>query len=192
MALSDWIFKDINGNDLTAALRDDMVAEGSKSLGIEVGDIEAGVIVHKQTIADKPISGAVKTYFGAIDSTYTYYGAVFKYQDYQNFVFVQVAYDGYLVIGEYTNGERMSWIEEGFGATIESGKWYILEAILNDEDDEVSVRVKDANENTIDERTYQNIISSEWKGKGGGIGLFISSIRNGWYIRYDLTKIYYP
>jgi len=186
MALADWEVVQTPDDLVNAVeLRSDKVFEGSKALFLAT---EYAPLVHKQTMTDKPVSGAVKTYVLFPPNT----GAmaiVFKVIDQNNMLFVYLAhYGGEVGIETLINGTSDNPYYANTGVSLESDVWYIVEAICDDENNTITIRVKDTDENILLEHAIPNAIPAELKGKGGGIG--IDGTREGIYI--DLTKIYYP
>jgi len=189
MALADWIFKTVeSGDDVVAELCDDIAVEGNKSLCFPDRSIDPVIFVHNQTLNDKPVSGAIKTFF-YLKETHSYaFGGVFKYKSPDTFVLIYLDAGGEYSVGTWYS----AWVEDHLSISFEAGKWYILETILDDENNETALRIKDASENVILERVEDNIIPNDWRGVGGGIGIFFDGASYADKVRFDLTKIYYP
>lgn len=188
MAVSDWEIKDKNGNTEEVELQTDYVFEGEHSVRFLIGDGDNATAIHKQTITDAPISGALKTAVLHENAEGYFFGAVFKYQDYRNYLRVLLNNGGECSIHKVVNGSASEIAFEDLGVRMDSGTWYIYEVVCDDENNTITVRLKDADENVLAETSFSNIIPSEFKGVGGGIGLFEEADRY-WF---DLTKIYYP
>lgn len=183
MAVADW---EIHNPDATE-LRTDYVYEGERAVGFAISAEETNTAVHKQTLTDNPISGAIKSAVLFRTDTFDRVGFVFKYKDYYNFMCVNVFAPADMEIVKRVNGTDTTIAYDPLSTTLEPFTWYILEAIFNDEKDEIVFRIRDANENLLEEHIFTEIFPSEFKGEGGGIGL----IEKGDMANFDLTKIYY-
>ena len=187
MAVADWEILDMYGNPVSTELRTDVVFEGNKSVRFGIDGENGIIVIHKQTKTDSPVLGAIKTACYFQENTYFTAGFTFKYIDYKNYIRIVLnsSISGELV--KVVDGNESTIAEFNLSITMQKSVWYILEAICDDENNTIVFRIRDENENLLDEHILNDAIPSEFKGKGGGIGL------HEWYddAYFDLTKIYY-
>jgi len=186
MALADWLQYQIEeGEFRTLELRSDKVYEGSKALFIDADEF---LLIHKQTLIDKPKNGALKTYFLFPKGKYSIAGAVFKADRDGNGLVIKVFEGGRVELWEAA-GSTMNWMfDSNLDYSLSEETWFILEIICDDDNGVLTVRAKDKDENVLGETIVSSENWSSWRGISGGIGLYAE----GTGIYYDLTKIYYP
>ena len=190
MALSEWHQWTAPTGDLRELyLTSQYKYEGMRCLYV---DADEHFLIHNQTLEDNPVSGAVKTAFLGVDGYSYFVGHVFKYVKDGNALVVGVyGYPNDIVCIEvynYTDGIYDSIHYTETDVVVAPETWYISEVICDDPNNQITVRIKDADENVLYETTIGNIIPSDKKGVSGGIGLEFWAEKT--YV--DLTKLYYP
>lgn len=187
MALQDWEIIDKYGSPVTAELRTDVVFEGSRSVRFGLEGEWYIIAVHKQTLADKPVSGAVKTAVYILPLKTQTVGLILKYLDYQNYLLVTFMGLSQVEVRQIIDGGESILETFYLSTTYQEETWYFIEAIFDDPTNTVVFRLRDTNDNILEEHSATIELDPKLKGAGGGMGLYEEDDT----AYFDLTKIYY-